>query len=261
MKKISPKQIVNPSFIDSPICFATHHKTGTMYFQKVARELTNKFKLDRISTLRNKATLPEDAEKTQKRFYLLTHTSKNQVDALVGLIGDNIIHSIRDPRTLIQSAMKYHLKADEAWLHIANPEYGGLSYQQYLLEMPSDEERLIAEISRSRSHIQNMIDVFRSGKAKTIRIETLSHDITGKTHFSIINHLNIHGLAIPAFMDSLIRNSLFAKDQLPSHSTTGVQVYKNSTFPKKAEEKYLELYGDVHLELGYANDGCVIDGD
>ncbi|MBI1263024.1 MAG: hypothetical protein GC184_15005 [Rhizobiales bacterium] len=56
------------------------------------------------------------------------------------------IHILRDPRMVAVSAVFYHQRADEHWLHVPMPKYGGLTYQQKLASIEGFRDKLLFEL-------------------------------------------------------------------------------------------------------------------
>lgn len=60
-----------------------------------------------------------------------------------------ILHVIRDPRDILISAMHYHKRASESWLHRPAPRYRGETYQRALRSKPTKFDQYVFEMENS----------------------------------------------------------------------------------------------------------------
>ena len=126
---------------------ATHHKTGTVWmdgvFKAIAAELGARFvdytaEMDRLN------------ERLQVPFILFNHESDFRAHPeLLDRDDVRILHVIRDPRDVLISAMHYHKRAGEPWLHRPAPRYRGDTYQRALLNRRTEFDRYVFEMENS----------------------------------------------------------------------------------------------------------------
>lgn len=118
------------------LLIGTHHKVLTVFLGRVFRafaRITNR-SYDRGM----------GAEVDYACDVLIDHHSKFTFDRLrTSWAG---LHVVRDPRDLLVSATKYHVRSTEAWLHVPDQKFGGKTYQQMVLAMDSLEERMLFEL-------------------------------------------------------------------------------------------------------------------
>ncbi len=129
----------------SQLVVATHHKVLTVYLRRA-------FSTFATMTGRTQG-LVRFAERVSGRGFQsdVVFSQHSDLD-LAGLRpGWRALHVIRDPRDMLVSACDYHQWAKEPWLLKPNPEYGGLSYQQALNQLETDEERLLFELEHATS--------------------------------------------------------------------------------------------------------------
>lgn len=122
-----------------PIVHCAHHKVGTVWFGKVmghvARETGIGF--SRLPRSQRVADLTPG-------LYLDPHSAMT-------IRSDDVFrgsHLVRDPRDIVVSGYRYHLRSSELWLHRPIPEFHGQTYQERLNSLPR-EEGLALEIARS----------------------------------------------------------------------------------------------------------------
>ncbi len=129
---------------------ATHHKTGTVWmdgvFKAIAADLGVRF-------IDYQAELANLDEFLREPFVLLNHDSDFRTQP--GLLERNdvrILHLIRDPRDILISAMHYHKRAKEGWLHEPAPRYLGTTYQRALLSKPSKFDQYVFEMENTTAN-------------------------------------------------------------------------------------------------------------
>jgi hypothetical protein len=129
------------------VVVATHHKTGTVWmdgvFKKIADDLGAQYVDFRSEYGRLDQTLREP-------FILFNYDSDFRDYAHVLDRPDvRILHLIRDPRDVLISAMHYHKKSAESWLHTPVPGYNNVTYQRRLKELRTRLEQYIFEMEHS----------------------------------------------------------------------------------------------------------------
>ena len=112
----------------SIIIVASHHKAGSTYarkcFSEVAAILNFRFNFYGFGELPNLRS----PSISIKEILCFSHARYADIEALVSQLGQKffkLVHIIRDPRTLIISATKYHHDSDEPWLLEPTEKYGG----------------------------------------------------------------------------------------------------------------------------------------
>ena len=127
------------------IMHATHHKMGTVWMMRVLEAVADRYGLTFQKS--NKVGDIVDPD-TQILFANHSQFSSEQLGDFVGS------HMVRDPRDCIVSGYYYHLWTDEAWAHVPEPQYEGLSYQQYLKSVDQDTG-VSAEITRFARYVED----------------------------------------------------------------------------------------------------------
>jgi len=238
------------------IIVASHHKAGSTYakncFFEVATILGYRFEFygfgelpDLISSSFQKDTI-----------LCFSHARLDDLVALVSRVGLDsckLVHIIRDPRTLIVSATKYHLDSDERWLSQPMKKYGGLSYQQFLRTLPSYPDQLIFEMTNgTRGTLADMSRIYMERIATiTIRLEDISWDVSGWTHQHLSEHLVDDSLLLGSIKSVFLKHSLFSLQTPPRHSRTMVSPSFKDDLTGNVQQTYRNLFGELHLKMGY----------
>lgn len=217
---------------------------------RVPHELIKVDDRDRQNELRKERTNCNE----KPCIFHLSHASIQQLSELPPKT--QTIHFIRDPRGIILSSLRYHLKSNENWLHIKSSAYGEMSYQEKLKSLNSYCEQLVFEMENSsKDNIWQMFDIFESKSPEilNVRLEEVSHDNEMRIYLKMGHHLGFRGRQLLQFINAACRSSLWFNTSLPSHATTGVKsIDFESEFPFIAQQKYSQLYGNLHCEMGYS---------
>lgn len=236
------------------IVVACHHKAGSSYakkcFSEVATLLGHDFHFCGFGEL------PCTRFNLENKILCFSHSRCDQLKMIVG--GDKgsklrLVHFIRDPRTLIVSATRYHINSGEHWLSIPNTAYGGKSYQQYIKELPCYSDQLIFEMSHgSLNALREMGNIHTQNLATiTIKLEEISWDVSGVIHQLLSEHIVKDELLQKAVKSVFLKNSLFALESPPKHARTMLSTSFLADLKGTALRSYYELYGDLHAVLGY----------
>ncbi len=122
------------------------------------------------------------------------------------------IHVVRDPRDLLISGARFHLVADEAWLHEPMPEYGGMTYQQKLLSYETMEDRIKFEMDHHMGQVIRDMDGFDDqGVFQRVQYEDLIVDRDMVLFHQLLVHLGMQGRALIHGLDAFWKSSLFGE--------------------------------------------------
>ena len=117
------------------VVVATHHKTGTVWMDGVFKAIARDVGVEYVDFRSQYARL---ADALSKPFILLNHDSNFREYAHILDRHDvRILHVVRDPRDVLISAMHYHRKSSESWLHEPIPGYDNVTYQRRLRTLPT----------------------------------------------------------------------------------------------------------------------------
>ena len=154
----------------------------------------------------------------------------------------------RDPRSFIISCADFHIDGPEIWWT--------REYTNKLIMAPSDEQRLLITLDTVGGVILRRIAEFIGIEdCHHVRLEDLTHDRSCKTYFELVDYLDYPTAERKLFLQSLIRNSLWSmkrrKQRWPLHVTSGVPHNFLDRFTPAVQERYDELFGDLHKQMGY----------
>lgn len=122
------------------IVHSAYHKAGTIWFTKIFDDLSAKYHLSFRLGKRGEP-LPEDTD-----IAIYKHAWQFDRPDLNGRTFRGT-HLVRDPRDLVISSYRYHLRTDETWAVTPKEKWGGISYQDYLKSL-NQHDGLMTEIQR-----------------------------------------------------------------------------------------------------------------
>lgn len=149
------------------ILVGTHHKVLTVFLGRVFRVFA---RASCRSWSRGKADELDYATEV-----LLDHHSQFDFSRLEG--DWQGLHVVRDPRDLLISAARYHLRSSKSWLHVPMEECGGMTYQQYIRALPDMEQLLLFEIDHSGGC--NIADMLSWTYSRPGMVELRYEDLVG----------------------------------------------------------------------------------
>jgi hypothetical protein len=240
----------------SIIIVASHHKAGSTYakkcFYEVASILGFRFKFYGFGECPDALSSSLSSES----ILCFSHARYVDIKSILNQFGREsckLVHIIRDPRTLIVSATKYHLDSDEYWLSEPRDKFAGASYQEALRALPCYSDQLIFEMMNgSRGTLLDMAQIYNEGIATaTIKLEEISWDTTGISHGQLSAHLVDDSLLLPLIKSVFLKHSLFSLLTPPRHARTMVSPSAKDDVSGHVRQMYRNLFGDLHLDLGY----------
>lgn len=187
--------------VKNKILVGTHHKTGTVWFLSIFREIANRLGLNFV------AHTHEDPEPHGRWDIFQNHHSVFDFAKLGEYRG---LHVIRDPRDQIVSATHYHVTSSEAWLHEPREEFGGLAYQEKLNSFTSFDDKILFAMEGSAYHnIMSMRDFnYYEKRFFTAQFEDLIQDYNLERFEQIFHFLGFRGITTGWCLVAAYRNSL-----------------------------------------------------
>jgi hypothetical protein len=129
------------------VVVATHHKTGTVWMDGVFKNIAHDLDVQYIDFRSQHECL---GEALAKPFILLNCDSNFREHSHILDRDDvRILHLVRDPRDVLISAMHYHRKSNESWLHEPIPGYDNVTYQRRLKALPTKFDQYVFEMEHS----------------------------------------------------------------------------------------------------------------
>lgn len=238
------------------IVVATHHKTGTVWmstvFKAIARRLGAHYldfwshfgRLDRV---------------LKTPFILLNHNSIFSKHASV-LRRDDVrsLHLIRDPRDVLISALHYHKRASEPWLHERIEGSNEASYQQRLNALATVHDQYLFELDNATgSTVEAMLDwQYGRPNCMEIRYEDLWGDRSLSLWRQVASFLGFEEGELEVCEKSFWEHSLFGKPSRANrrHARSGEAAQWKHEFTRELAEAFLDRFPDALQVLGYEED-------
>jgi len=245
-RTLSPEKARIRRALPFKILVGTHHRTGTMWIGGIFRRIARDLALEFFSG--SQEDLPPNFD-----IFFQNHSIFDLARLPVAYRG---VHVIRDPRDVIVSGCFYHQKATEAWLHVKRSEFGGWTYQQKIASLPSVDDQLMFEMEHHGDAIRDMVAwSYTNPNFLEVRYEDLRVD-TGLTLFrQIFAFLGFPAEVIPRLLQIAYAGSLFSGNIRNSvHVRSGDAGQWRRYFKPAHRVRFLELFGDALIRLGYEQD-------
>jgi hypothetical protein len=243
------------------VVVATHHKTGTVWmdgvFKAIARDLG-------VQYVDFRSQCSRLGEALRKPFILLNYDSNFGEHAPILDRDDvRILHLVRDPRDVLISAMHYHKKSAESWLHEPIPGYDNVTYQRRLRSLPTPYDQYVFELEHSTAGTLNDVLNWRYGQANCFeaRYEDLRQDAETSYWRRISAFLGFDEREQEMSCQRFWQNSLFGGlTRLGNkHVRSGDVAQWKHEFTKDLGYAFLNRFPDALQFLGYElNNGWVL---
>jgi hypothetical protein len=161
---------------------------------------------------------------------------------------------IRDPRDVIISAMHYHKKSDEQWLHIPRKEFEGLTYQEKINSLQNDDERLLFEMDHAASvTIKRMMKIHKfDSEIKLFKLEHLVNDVDLMYYDQLFCQMGLVDSSKSIAKEIAASHSLFnISNRDDKHVRSGAPEEWRKVYNKRLREEYSVRFGTIHELLGY----------
>jgi len=159
------------------VVVATHHKTGTVWMDGVFKAIAHDLGVQYVDFRSQYGRLDEAL---RGPFILLNYDSNFREHAhLLNRDDVRVLHLVRDPRDVLISAMHYHKKSAESWLHEPVPGYNDVTYQRSLKALPTKFDQYLFEMEHSTASTLRDVLNWRYDRANCFeaRYEDLRQDV------------------------------------------------------------------------------------
>ncbi len=207
------------------IFIATHHKSGTVWmmttFIRIAKANGSEFihlnegesgwnlREDKAEFFESKRSQVEDESDCPGIFFDF-HGDIPDLTRCKHERGARGLHIVRDPRDLLISAARFHLVADESWLHEPVIEFGGMTYQQKLGSYDAFEDRIKFEIDHSMGRVIRQMNNFDDqGVFERVHYEDLIVDVDMVLFHRLMVHLGLSGKELLNGLGAFWESSIF----------------------------------------------------
>jgi Sulfotransferase domain len=238
------------------VVVATHHKTGTVWMDGVFKAIADDVGAHYVD-FRSEYGRLERA--LQEPFILFNYDSDFRDHAhLLDRKDVRILHLIRDPRDVLISAMHYHKKSAESWLHTPVPGYNNVTYQRRLRELPTRLDQYVFEMEHSTAGTLRGVMGWQYGRANCFeaRYEALRQD-TDLTYWTrIADFLGFDESERQSCRRRFWQNSLFGGlSRLGNkHVRSGDVAQWKREFNRELAYAFLDRFPSVLQSLGYEPD-------
>ncbi len=171
------------------VVIATHHKTGTVWMATVFKAIAEDLGATYVDYWAERENL---AEALKPPFVLFNYDSDFRGHSdLLDRDDVRILHLIRDPRDVLISAMHYHCKSGETWLHEPVPGYDNITYQRRLNAFAARHEQYVFEMENSTFSTLRDMQQWRYGRTNCFeaRYEKMRLDTEMKYWSGIMDFL------------------------------------------------------------------------
>lgn len=236
-----------PLSLPHRILVGTHHKTGTVWMKTIFETIAQRHALTFFSGSGHE--LPEIWD-----IFLEDH-SRFRFGALPRSFRG--LHLIRDPRDQAVSACFYHQHAAESWLHAPRPEFRGRTYHQMITSYSDPDDRLLFELEHNAALAIRAMQQWTYGRPEFI--ELTYEQLMADTDLAIFRRaflfLGFPPAVVPELLTIAWDHSLFSGRVAPSpHVRSGRPGEWRHHFKPRHRRRFLELFGDVLVQLGYEHD-------
>lgn len=233
------------------ILIGAHHKAGTHWLTGIFRHIAAQHNLQLLE-----GEQPDTLSGCDIFFQDHSAFKLSKLKRYRGL------HMIRDPRDIIVSGCFYHQRAEEEWLHLPRRRYEGMSYVGKINSFTSQQEQLLFEMEHiGVLTLKDMLAWnYRNRNFLEIKYENLIGDLELEGFREAFKFLQKGGTALSTIpLEELVShahdNSLLSgKVDDGGHVRSGEASQWRDYFDDALSQRFLELFGDILIQLGYEKD-------
>jgi hypothetical protein len=244
------------------IVVATHHKTGTVWMDGVFKAIAAALGCNYLQlTSRNERRLGE----LERPSILFSHDSNlRRLSGLLDRDDVRVLHLIRDPRDVLISAMHYHKKSTETWLHEAVPGYDNRTYQRTLNGLKTTFQKYVFEMEHSTYNtIRDMVRwEYDRPNCVEARYEDLRRDKQLRCWSGMMDALGFDREEQVVCREMFRKNSLFGNLTIygSKHVRSGDVAQWKREFTPELAAAFLERFPTALQVLKYESDDDWVEG-
>lgn len=249
------------------IAVGTYHKTGTVWMRKTLEALADRlgsrlFRMSRYQTrwkteadlgalyARHLADLRAAG---QRGFFFDSHS---MFPADMDWSGFRGFRVVRDPRDVVLSAIGYHGRSGEKWLHMPKPEWGGMTYAQKINAIAAFDDKIRFEMDNSAGRVVAKMVAGLDVGFETVRYEDLIADRDMVVWTGLMGRLGLDAAETEAARQAFWDNSLFGglaeAGETPRHvSDGGIAQWRRKLSPDQVGLIEARFATEI-AQLGYA---------
>jgi len=240
------------------VVVACHHKAGSSYIKKTLEQICRllNWRIEKFGYGECPNLIKNHSNSCS--IYSFSHSNYKIIRSLLQhqlFRQASVVHIVRDPRTLLVSAARYHQDSKEPWLDQPLKKYHQATYRSLMLQQPTFDDQLIFEMrAASRETLLNMSTInCLMPKLICFKLEELSWDRSGHVHSRLAQVLACNPRDERICQQVLIQGSFVKLPNIPSHSRTGMDLNAHQVYGERASREYKRLYDSLHLRLGYSD--------
>ena len=238
------------------VIIATHHKTGTVWMATVFKAIAADLGATYVDYWAEKAQVEEALKRP---FVLFNYDSDFRGHSqLLSRDDVRILHLIRDPRDVLISAMHYHRRADESWLHEPVPGYDNITYQRRLNAFETRYEQYVFEMENSTDSTLRDMQGWQYGRSNCFeaRYEELRQDTQMAYWSKIIDFLGFEPHEQAICRQRFWQHSLFGNlsGRAHRHVRSGDVAQWKREFTPELAQAFRWKFPKVLQALGYEPD-------
>ncbi len=237
------------------IIVATHHKTGTVWMDTVFEAIAAELGVAYVDYWSQREHLED---KLESPFILFNYDSDFRGHSdLLSRDDVRILHVIRDPRDVLISAMHYHCKSEETWLHEPVPGYDNITYQRRLNAFATRYEQYVFEMENSTDSTLRDMQGWQYDRTNCFeaRYEELRQDTRMAYWTRIIDFLGFDEVEQQACRERFWQYSLFGNlGRGHKHVRSGDVAQWKREFTPELASAFRRKFPKVLQVLGYEPD-------
>ena len=249
------------------LCIGTHHKSGTVWMRRTFHEISRRQGIPMGPCYRAERLAELDPGPN-----ILVNWSSTFPKAVLDHPEVRMLHVVRDPRDMLISAMRYHLKAplaNEKFLAETRPEWGGRSYRDQLRHLATDAERLHFEMGLKFRHVMRQLARFPRGHPNVVelRYEDLIADTEAAGFRAALERAAPPALDIDDAVAQFVRFALFGGLKDPAkrrgldsvHIRSGAPGQWRRAMPRAVARAFAAEHGPLLARYAYAPDDTWVE--
>jgi len=183
------------------------------------------------------------------------HAEFPDLSACAGSRGARGIHMVRDPRDMLLSAVRFHLTADEPWLHVADDRFGGMTYQEKIASYDTLEDRIRFEMEHNMGWVIRKMHRFdKQGVFRDVQYEDLIVDSNMTLWHELCIEMGLVGREIVNGLDAFWRSSVFG--DMKSIAESGESSHIKNAKPRQWQTMLSDsMVDEIESVLGKEIDG------